>query len=247
LTAEDGLLGGRIRLAQPTQGYRVAIDPVLLAASIVAAPGECILDGGCGSGAASLCLAARVLDCRIIGVERDQELAEFARRNVAANGLGSRIEIAEQDFGEYASAHRERFDQIMINPPFNAALTSTRSPYATKAGAHGESALDLNAWVAAATTSLKPGGRLTLIHRADRLADILAALDRRFGATRLFPLWPKNGLAAKRIIVSAVKGRRTLPLLLPGMVLHEASGAFTEAAERILRDSGPLALSDAPA
>ncbi len=233
------MLGGRVHLAQPARG--------LLAASITPAPGQSILDAGCGSGAAALCLAARTPDCRIAGVERDPELAELARRNVAANGFGARIDIAQQDFAHYAQGHRDRFDQIMINPPFNSARTHTASPDPMKAGAHGETDLDLDGWIAAATTVLKPGGRLTLIHRADRLADILAALDRRFGAAVIFPLWPRAGAAAKRVIVSAVKGRKTLPLLLPGLVLHDDSGAFTPAAEGILRDGAPLGLSDAPA
>ncbi len=244
--SEDLILGGQVRLAQPVRGYRVAIDPVLLAASVMAAPGQSILDAGCGSGAAALCLAARTPDCRIVGVERDQELAELARRNVEANGFAARIDIVHQDFAIYAEEHRERFDQTMINPPFNASGAHTASPDAMKAGAHGESDLDLDAWIAAAAAALRPGGRLTLIHRADRFADILAALGRRFGAAVIFPLWPKAGFPAKRVIVSALKGRKTLPLLSPGLVLHDDGGAYTPAAESILRGA-PLGLSDGPA
>ena len=225
----------------------MAIDPVLLAASIASEPGQWILDAGCGSGAAALCLAARAPECTIVGVERDLELAALARRNVEANGFAGRIDIAPQDFAIYAQAHRDRFDQIMINPPFNAALAHTASPDAMKAGAHGETALDLDGWIAAATTVLKPGGRLTLIHRADRLADILAAIHRRFGAAVIFPLWPRAGAAAKRVIVSALKGRKTPPLLSPGLVLHDDGGVFTAAAQSILREGAPLGLFDAPA
>jgi tRNA1(Val) A37 N6-methylase TrmN6 len=234
----DRLLGGRVLLGQPKQGYRVAVDPVLLAAAIQAAPGERILDAGCGSGAAALCLAARAPDCTLVGVELDGELAALARANVAANGLDGRIAIVEQALQDYAGA----FDQVMTNPPFYESDRHTRSPQATKAGAHGEAALDLAGWIKATARLLKPAGRLTLIHRADRVGDILRAFEGRFGAAAIFPLWPKEGALAKRILVSAIKGRRTLPRLSPGLVLHQADGAYTAQAQAILRDAAPLDL-----
>ncbi len=79
-----------------------------------------------------------------------------------------------------------------------------------------------------------------MIHRADRVGDILQACEGRFGAVAIFPLWPKEGIEAKRILVSAIKGRRTLPRLLPGLVLHRADGGYTAQAQAILRDAAPL-------
>jgi tRNA1(Val) A37 N6-methylase TrmN6 len=130
----------------------------------------------------------------------------------------------------------------MTNPPFYEADAHTRSPQATKAGAHGETALDLAGWIKASATLLRPGGGLTLIHRADRLGDILRAFEGRFGAAAIFPFWPRDGVEAKRVLVSAIKGRRTLPRLLPGLTLHQSDGAYTMAAEAILRDAAALDL-----
>jgi tRNA1(Val) A37 N6-methylase TrmN6 len=239
------LLGGRVRLTQPKQGYRVAIDPVLLAAAVSAGPAQRILDAGCGSGAAALCLAARLENCEVIGVELDAGLAALALVNAAMNGLAHRVSIDPASFDGYAAENAGLFDQVMTNPPFYEAEHHTRSPQPTKASAHGEASLDLAGWIKAAAIALKPAGRLTLIHRADRIGDLLAACEGRFGAVTIFPLWPKAGVEAKRILVTAIKGRRTLPRLLPGLVLHQADGAYTPEAEAILRDAAPLDLGQA--
>jgi tRNA1(Val) A37 N6-methylase TrmN6 len=232
------LLGGRVRLAQPAEGYRVAIDPILLAAAVSARAGDSVLDAGCGTGAAALCLAARLPKCMVTGVEFDAELAALARSNVAANGLEERVVIVECSLEAYAGA----FDQVMTNPPFYEADRHTRSPKATRAAAHGEAGLDLPGWIEATSRLLTPGGRLTLIHRADRLGDILRVFEGRFGAAVVFPLWPRAGVEAKRVLVSAIKGRRTLPRLLPGLILHRDDGAYTAETEAILRDAAPLDL-----
>jgi len=229
-------------LTQPKQGYRVAIDPVLLAASIGAGPDERILDAGCGTGAAALCLATRVPNCEVIGVELDAGTAALAIVNAAMNGLSHRLSIDPASLDGYAAENAGLFDQVMTNPPFYEDEHHTRSPQATKALAHGEATLDLAGWIKASAKALKPGGRLTLIHRADRMSDILAACAGRFGAVAIFPLWPKAGAEAKRILVTAIKGRRTLPRLLPGLVLHNADGSYTAQAEAILRDAAPLDL-----
>src|SRR3546814_10786815 len=81
----------------------------------------------------------------------------------------------------------------------------------------------------------KPGGRLTLIHKAGRLADILQALGSKAGAIRIGPLQSRQGEPAKRIIVSAVKGSRAPLEPAPGLVLHGADGRYDPAVDAMLR------------
>ena len=78
-------------------------------------------------------------------------------------------------------------------------------------------------------------GTITLIHRADRLGDLLALLQGQAGEVVVFPLWPKRGVAAKRVIVRARKGIRSPLALSAGLVMHEDDGAFTARADDILR------------
>jgi tRNA1(Val) A37 N6-methylase TrmN6 len=241
-TTEDTLLGGRLAFRQPRRGYRVAIDPVLLAAAVAAGPDESVLDAGTGSGAAALCLARRLQGCRITGLERDERLLELARANVAANGLGGRVTVLAGDLLAPPPALRgTAFDQVMTNPPFHDA--GAVSPPATASGraAHLAS-VGLGTWIAACLARLRPQGRLTLVHRADRLDAILAALEGRAGAMIVFPLWPRAGVPARRVLVRASKGARGPLRLAAGLVLHDARGHFTPAASAILRDAAPLPL-----
>ncbi|HVO04634.1 MAG TPA: methyltransferase domain-containing protein [Candidatus Cybelea sp.] len=237
----DRLLGGRVILRQPTEGYRVAVDAVLLAAAVDAQNGMRLLDLGCGVGSVSLCLAARLPQVEVTGLDREPTFIAFARENAALNAMSDRVTFIEGDVLNLPPTLSERFDQVALNPPYLKAGSATVSAHPLKAAATAEGDAKLADWVACARQALKPGARLTLIHRADRLADVLAALARGFGAIRLLPIHPKRDRAAKRVLIAATQGSAEPMQLLPGLVLHADGGAFTAAAEAILRDAEPLA------
>jgi tRNA1(Val) A37 N6-methylase TrmN6 len=243
--SDDALLGGRLRLRQPRRGYRVAIDPVLLAAAVTAGPGETVLDAGAGSGAAALCLAHRVPGCRVLGLEREPELLELAQANVTANGLATRIELVAGDLLAPPPGLRQRvFDRVMTNPPFHPAGAASAPATPSGRAAHLATA-GVAEWIGACLARLRPLGWLTLIHRAGRLDELLAARAGRAGDLRVCPLWPRSGVPARRVIVAGRKGARSPLRLLPGLVLHEGAdggGRFTSAANAILREGAPLPL-----
>jgi tRNA1(Val) A37 N6-methylase TrmN6 len=237
---EDRLLGERVRLLQPRDGYRAAIDPVLLAAAVPAGSGERVADLGCGVGAALLCLAARCPEVSVTGVERDPGLAAFARENLGLNELAGRAAIVEGSAADPIPG--APFDRVMMNPPFLPPGRGRASAHPVKAAANVEDGLDLAGWVAAAARALKPRGWLTLIHRADRVDEICTVLQPGFGSLTLFPLWPRAGESARRVLVQARRGGRSPAVLAAGLVLHEADGHYTPAAQAVLRDAAPLAL-----
>jgi tRNA1(Val) A37 N6-methylase TrmN6 len=235
----DSLLDGRVKVAQPADGYRVAVDAVLLAAAVAPSPGASVLDLGCGVGSVGLCLAWRRPDLKITGLDREPVFLAAARANAEANGLTDRLTIIAGDVRQPPAL---RVDHVAMNPPYLKAGTATVSAHPLKAAATAESDAKLADWIACASAVLAPGGTLTLIHRADRLGDVLAVLGRSFGGIAILPIHPKAERAAKRIIVRAQLGSGEPMSLLPGLVLHEASGAFTAAADRILRDGAALPL-----
>lgn len=241
-TTEDTLLGGRVRLKQLAAGYRVAIDPVLLAAAVPARAGEQVLDVGSGVGAAALCLAVRVPGCRVAGLELQRAVVRLANDNAKLNGLEDRVVVMEGDLLRPPPRLAPgSFDHVMTNPPHLEPGQGTPSPSPGKNAANLEGEARLGAWIAFCLAMLRPKGSLTVIHRADRLDAVLAALYRKAGEITVFPLWPQaDGRAAKRVIVRARKDVETPGRLHFGLVLHRADGSFTEAVEAVLRQGAAL-------
>lgn len=244
-TTEDWLLDGQVRLHQPAVGYRVAIDPILLAAAVPAVAGDAVLDLGSGTGASALCLHHRVRDCRIVGLEIDQDMLALAQQNAQANDAGDRIAFVQGDAAEPpAEIAGQSFDHVLSNPPY---LEQTRADgrqvgNARRDTATIEQATSLPIWIEAMVAALKPKGRLTLIHRADRLDELLSEVRCYAGEIVVFPLWPKAGRPAKRVLVTARTGVAAPLRMAPGLILHEPSGTYTEAARAVLENGDPLVI-----
>lgn len=241
--SQDRLLDGRVRLCQPVAGYRVAIDPVLLAAALPAAPGDRVLDIGCGVGAAALCLLARVPEARVTGLELQTGIAELAVRNAALNGCGDSFRVVQGDIlAPPPELAPDGADLVMMNPPHVGAGRGRPAAAPAKALATHEGEAGLAVWLDRALGLLRPRGRFAVIHRADRLDELLARLHGRAGEIRVFPLWPSAGRAARRVLVGARKAVATPLRLEPGLVLHGPDGRFTAEAEAVLRDAAAIPL-----
>jgi tRNA1(Val) A37 N6-methylase TrmN6 len=240
---ENAMLGGRIRLLQPAAGYRAGIDPVFLAAAAPLVEGGRVLDLGCGAGTAALCLAQRLATMRIDGLELQPALVELARRNVALNEFGERVVIRAGDLlrppPEVAAGG---FDLVLANPPFHSADQVTAPAEPGRARGHVEGEADLAAWIDRSLALATPKGVLLLIHRPERLAEMLARLEGRAGGVVIFPLWPMAGRPARRVLILARKGSRAPLTLAGGLVLHEPDGRYSDAAEAVLRDGAALGL-----
>jgi tRNA1(Val) A37 N6-methylase TrmN6 len=240
---EDSLLGGRVRLRQPAEGYRVAIDPVFLAAAVPAEPHQLVLDVGCGAGAAMLCLAARVPHCRVVGLEMQRDFVRLAGDNVILNQMEARVSVTIGDLlRPPPRLSPGAFDHVMANPPYSERGRTRPAKITGKTDATVEGDADLAAWVRFALAMARPKGTVTFIHRADRIDDLLGEIAGRAGEVVVFPLWAGEDRPASRILVRARKQIAAPARLMPGLVLHSPDGKLTGRAEKVLREGWGLDL-----
>jgi tRNA1(Val) A37 N6-methylase TrmN6 len=249
-TSEDAVLGGRLRLRQPVSGHRVGHDAILLAAATAGRAGEKAVDLGAGVGGAGLALAARVDGLTMTLVEIDPALCRLAADNVQLNRLADRVSVLACDAEDSealagAGLAPESIDRVLMNPPFHDARRANLSPDPLRRLAHAAAPGLLPRWVASAARLLKPQGVLTLIWRADARDDVLAALNSQFGGIGLLPVQPRAEAPAIRLLVRAVKGgERRAPTTCAPLVLNDASGRPSAAAEAVLRAGETLSIPE---
>jgi len=235
---QGALLAGRVSYAQPAEGYRTGLEPVLLAASVPAVEGDRVLEAGTGAGAALLCLAARVPGIAGTGLELDPAMAALAAANFSANP-GSVLVAEAADI--LAWAPPAPFDHAMANPPW-FDVSGSPSPQPLRRMAMQATSGLLQAWVTALAKCLRPKGTLSLILPAALLADGAAALRAaKFGGIALLAFYPRTGREAKLMILQGVRFSAGPGRILPGLVLHDDEG-LSAAAEAVLREGMALPL-----
>lgn len=217
------------------------MDAALLAATCDALPGQRVLEPGCGVGGALLAAATRRSDALFQGVERDDAAAALVAENVALNELAARVSVMKGDVeAGFRALGLPVFDAVMANPPYFDDPNALRAPSPAKSGAWMADG-GLAAWTTFCLKAVREGGTITLIHRADRLADILALLAPKAGSFRIRPVAPFVDAPAKRVIVRAIKTGKAPLALLPPLVMHDRDGGkHTEQAEAILRGETDL-------
>lgn len=245
---EDAFLGGQLRLKQKRSGHRAGHDAILLAAATEARAGDRAVDFGAGVGAAGLALARRVPGVRLSLVEIDPELAELARDNAAANAVAAETIVLDVTADAQAFASNglspDSIDVVLMNPPFNDPARHRGSPDQARHTAHVATEETLHAWVHAARRILRSNGVLTLIWRADGIADVLAALSRGFASLSILPVHGEAGRPAIRVLVRAVKGGRAPTRVLPGLMLNDESGVSINQMTEILQGRAALPLAE---
>jgi tRNA1(Val) A37 N6-methylase TrmN6 len=243
-TTDDAALGGRLRLRQPAHGHRFGHDAILLAAAVAARPHEHAVELGAGVGAAGLALARRVPGLWVTLTDIDPELVALAAENAARNGLADRVTAAAFDAAGPAQSLPPTLgpgcaQHVLMNPPFNDPSTSQVSRDPARAHAHTATRGTLTSWITTAARLLADRGTLTLIWRADGLADVLRMLT-GFGGIAVLPVHPHADAPAIRVLVRATSGGHAPLQLCPALVLNDAQGGPTAAAEAILRNAAPL-------
>jgi tRNA1(Val) A37 N6-methylase TrmN6 len=244
---EDAFLGGQLRLRQPKSGHRAGHDAMLLAAATPARPGDRVADFGAGVGAAGLAVAGRVAGISLVLVEIDAALAALARDNAASNRIAADVVVldvtAAADAFVAAGLPPDSVDVVLMNPPFNDPARHRASPHKGRETAHVATAATLESWVHAARRTLKSGGALSLIWRADGLSQVLAALDRGFGSLAVLPVHGEATAPAIRVLIAAIKGGKAPTRIHPALMLNDESATPNNKVQDILAGKSVLPLA----
>lgn len=219
----DDLGGGR-KIIQGRNEFRFSLDAVLLAnfVRLRANSRDHIADLGTGTGILPLLLADRIKSA--VAIELRENQAEMAARSVRLNGLTDRIRIMAGDYCRREvlnAAGREAFDAVIANPPYfwNGAGTANRESGVNVA--RHEAAATIEDVAVAAAYLLKYGGRFSLIHITDRLAEVMGALTAaNLQPKRLRLVTARAGKAPTLFLLEAKKGARTGLEVLPELVVH---------------------------
>ena len=233
--SKDFLLGEKVKIYQPTDGYRASSDAVFLSSLIgYVKEGDCILDVGSGTGAVSLCLAYRFPHTSIVGIEIQADLVNLANKSVKANGFENLSYIEADISAKNVPLKADSFTHVVTNPPFFE--NEHPSPNKSKSIAHHLKGFSLEQWLHFCLKMLKSNGWLYLIEAPQNLSDVLGALKGKAGNIRLVALFSKSGQNAKRILICAQKSSKAPLEILPTFRVHAQNGAFTTSAQSILRN-----------
>lgn len=240
----DAFLGGLVQIAQPLNGYRAGVDPVLLAGSVPAKAGETVLELGCGGGVASLCLGRRIAGLSLTGVELQADYADLARENAARNGIDFTVYPADLK-ALPAEVKAQRYNHVIANPPYYDRARSVPSLNVEReVGLGGDT--PLSKWVSVASKRLAPKGQLHFVQRADRLPELMSAVFKSLGSIEVQPLYTRTGRDAHLVLVRAKKeGRADFRLHAP-IVMHQGAEHggndknYNEIIEAILRHGAGL-------
>ena len=236
---EDTLLDGRLMMLQPKEGFRVSIDPIILAATIPVRSGDRVLDVGTGSGAAALALLARQPWAWVTGIDMQEKMIALSNRSAVRNRMQERVNFVVSDVIDGVPDDQVgSFDHVMSNPPFFEHGSGQLPKNKARALATVESSANLAAWVDFMVLALRDGGTITLVHRTEREDELMGLLERQCGDMAIMGLTSKAEEAAQKLmVVQAVKGGGANDVRRRELVLHEANDDFTEEALAILRDA----------
>jgi len=220
----DDLLTHDLRIIQSDEVFSFSLDAVLLARFCTVPARGRIIDLCSGNGVIPLLLSTRS-KLPITGVEIQPRVADMARRSVQMNRLEDRIEIIESDLRVYAyEVPPGSYDLVTVNPPYLPQSIGMRNQNDHMAIARFEIMCTMDEVVAAASRLVKNGGKVAVVHRASRLAELITSLRaHRLEPKRLRMVHPRAGAEANMVLVEAIRDANPELRVLPPLFVYEGN------------------------
>lgn len=225
----DDLVRDGLKIIQKPGGFCFSMDAVLLANFATVKKDDIVADLGTGSGVIPLLLTTRKKARRIYGLEIQPDAINRAVRSVAGNSLSGLIEIIRGDIKEAVmTLGPGKFDLVTSNPPYMPTGRGEINPADELAVARHEISCTLDDVIGAGAGLLNSHGRLAVVHRPERLADLLHLMKQyRLEPKRLQTVYPKPGRKPTMVLVEAVKGARPDLSIIPPLFVYDSQGAYT--------------------
>lgn len=223
-----------LKIKQFADGYRFSSDAVLLANTVRCKSGDTIVDFGCGNGVISLLLTAKTPCKKIVGIELQKDVAALAEENVRLNNLQDRITVLNADILDAPSLlGKESVETVVCNPPFFTPSSGEKRENPQVALSRHESTCDLQNLLRSASEILKFGGELYLIHKTQRMAEVIAkAYAVKLTPKQITLVYPKLSKPADTFIL---KCKKCSPdgVTLDRIIVYEENGEMTEQAKKL--------------
>lgn len=227
----DLLEYNKLKIYQDTDMFNFSLDSILLANFVkINKSNNNILDIGTGNAVIPLVLSTKT-DAHIIGVEIQKEVFELARQSVIYNNLENQITILNQDIKEYADyVNSEQYDIITCNPPFfKLHENSNKNDSLYKTIARHEVCLNLEDIFKISKKLLKNGGKLAIVHRPERLIDIIILMrQNNLEPKRIQFIYPKQNFEANMLLIEATKNGNPGMKIMKPLYVHLENGEYTE-------------------
>ena len=220
-----------LKIIQDKNGFKFGMDAVLLSDfSKEIKDNSSILDLCAGNGAISLLLSAKTTNTKITAVEIQESVADLAQRSVDLNNLNDRINILCMDLNKLGSVFPQySFDAIVCNPPYKKASSGIVNSKDTKTIARHEIYCSLEDVIKMSSFLLKNNGSLYMVHRPERLCDIIAFMRSYNLEPKLLRfVQPNIKKPANLLLIKAVKGGKPFLKLAENLIVYDDNGNYTQ-------------------
>ncbi len=227
--------GTELKIIQNPDWFCFGIDAVLLSDFAEINQGDVVMDLGTGTGIIPLLLSAKTKANHIDGLEIQQEVFEMAKRSVTLNKLDGKINIIQGDLVGFKTAMQ--YDAVICNPPYKPADSGLLNPEDKLKISRHEVCCNLSDIVKTASRILKPGGRFSLIHRPERLVDIMCKMrENKLEPKRIRYVHSYSNKSPVMILVEGRKCSKPYIKTEPPLVIYNDDGSYTDEIIKIYND-----------
>lgn len=227
----DDLERNNLKIIQDPKRFCFGMDAVLLSGFVNVKPGAKVLDLGTGTGILPILLSAKTEASFFSALEIQKDSADMARRSVLLNDLSNKIEIVEGDIKEADTIFdKASFDAITCNPPYMIGEHGIKNPKDALAIARHEVLCTFDDVARVSSKLLKPGGKLFLVHRPFRLAEIFATLQKyKLEPKRMQMVYPFVDKEPNMVLIEATRGGRSRMEVLQPLIIYKQPGVYNDA------------------